>query len=70
MKWLVLWYDGNRNRVTLVEDNGANLPFGVDLGVIDADCELINAIVGVPDDFSETTWSDGDSENDIEQLSI
>lgn len=51
MRFLVTWYDGDNDRVSIVEDNKGKLPFGTLPLDISDDCEHINIIVSVPDDF-------------------
>lgn len=70
MKYLVMWYDGDNNRVTLVTDGSNQFPFGVTPDMISDDCYHINAIVEVPDKFNATTWIADDREQGIEVLSI
>lgn len=48
-RYLVLYYDGNDNKAKLIDDDGMRFPFGVDESMIDESCELINAIVEMPD---------------------
>lgn len=50
-RFLVTWYDGNRQRVSIVDNGGGVYPFGVDPSMIHDDCEHINVIISIPNDF-------------------
>lgn len=53
-RYLVTWYDGNAERVSIVEPEPGTFPFGVQPEAVHPQCEQINVIVEVADDFEPT----------------
>lgn len=46
-QWVITWYDGDQQRVSIVDDADPRFPYGVDPSMIHDECEAINAIIGV-----------------------
>jgi hypothetical protein len=49
-RWLVVYYNGNEEKVKLIDEEGGTFPFGVEPSQIADDCETINVIIEMPDD--------------------
>lgn len=49
-RYLVIYYNGDENTATLIDDADMRFPFGVEPAMVSDDCVDIHAIVEVADD--------------------